>query len=309
MKKVALISTYCDTQEKISVLKKNIEKIKSYGVDVILISPITLPEEIQKISDYTLIMKDNPVLDWPMKAMFAWRDLYLDNNPIRITRTYPDYGWAGLYQVKKLSEIALTFDYDYFYHMIYDLKIDETVIQGLLSEAEFDVYSSKRDEIIWEVGLHFMILNRKKLEEFVSQITLDNYLSARGGDAFVWLHKTKDIVNYTIKKPPVEDEIYFYEGLDFFNFSKIGGIKFFIEKNDEVEKPIKILFYEVNHPIKIDISINGEKKEYTFSENFLIDLGFFKSNIPNVIIFYDSVPYDITDIIKSIKHTTLTKLL
>jgi hypothetical protein len=44
MKKVALIGSYCDTHEKIEVLNKNINIVKNLGVDVIVISPIFLPE-------------------------------------------------------------------------------------------------------------------------------------------------------------------------------------------------------------------------------------------------------------------------
>ena len=41
MKKIVLISTYCDTIEKIEILKENIIKIKSFGLDVLVISPLT----------------------------------------------------------------------------------------------------------------------------------------------------------------------------------------------------------------------------------------------------------------------------
>ena len=40
MKKIALISTFCDNQEKLDLLKKNVIKIKELGVDVMIISPL-----------------------------------------------------------------------------------------------------------------------------------------------------------------------------------------------------------------------------------------------------------------------------
>ena len=305
MKKVSLISTYCDTQEKLDVLSKNIDNVRTFGMDVIVISPFFLPEYIQKKCDYFFLIKDNPVLDWPQKAMYAWKELTLNENIIKITKTYADYGWAGLYQVKKLSEIALSLDYDYFYHMIYDLKFDETVVEGLLSERECDVYSSKRGDIIWEVGLHFMIFNKENLEKFIPHITLQNYLNSKGGDAFVWLHKLIDIFPYNIIKKPVEDEVYYYEGHDFFNSSPIDDINFFIEKNDEIDGTIKMLFYNIFEPKEVKIIFNGDEYSYTFHKDSLIDLGFDKLNIPTVIFEYLGVQYDITEKIKKIKHTTL----
>jgi len=90
MNKVALISTYCDNQEKIDVLQKNINIVKSYGLDVIVISPIVLPKDIQEQCDYFFITKDNPVLEWPKKSMYIWKELLLGNEKFRITKTYAD---------------------------------------------------------------------------------------------------------------------------------------------------------------------------------------------------------------------------
>jgi hypothetical protein len=305
VKKVALISTYCDTQEKLDILEKNIDNVRVCGLDVIVVSPIFIPENIQNKCDYFFLMKDNPVLDWPEKAMFAWKDLTLKDKRIKITKTYPDYGWAGLYQVKKLSEIALSLDYDYFYHMIYDLKFDENVVAGFLSEKECDVYSSKRGKIIWEVGLHFMIFNREKLKEFISYINYQSYLDSKRGDAFVWLHNLINVFPYNIVKKPVEDEIYYYEGKDFFNSSPIEGLKFFVEKNDEKDTTIKILFYDIQGTKDIVLNVGHNKYWYNVSDNLLIDLGFDKKNILNVSIEFNGIIYDITKTIKKIKHNTL----
>jgi hypothetical protein len=48
-----------------------------------------------------------------------------------------------------------------------------------------------------------------------------------------------------IEKTPIEDEIYYYENIDFFNCSPIEGIKFFVENDDEKLEPIKLLFYNI----------------------------------------------------------------
>ena len=76
-----------------------------------------------------LITKDNPILDWPTRAMYAWRYLNVNETKYTIGKTYPDYGFAGLTQIKQLSQIALGLDYNQFFHMIYDIKIDENVIE------------------------------------------------------------------------------------------------------------------------------------------------------------------------------------
>lgn len=305
-KKVALISTFCDTQEKLDVLEKNIKIVKEHGLDTIVISPLSLPESITKISDYVFITKDNPVLDWPRRAMRAWVNVNINGETRKVSRTYPDYGFAGLTQVKQLSDIALSFDYDQFYHMIYDLNIDENVIEGFYSNKDCSIYSSKRDNIIWEVGLHYMIFNRENLKEFVSQITLENYLSLKDSDAFEWLRNLKNKIPYQVESIPVEDEIYYYENIDFFNYSPTDKFKFFIEKNDETLSSIKLLFYGLNGDKEIKIKVgDNDTNNVVVTQNKLIDLGFNKTNYQTVLLEMDSVEYDITEIIKNVKHNSI----
>jgi len=309
-KKIALISSFCDNEEKIVVLNKNIDIIKNLGLDIFVVSPISLPEYIIKKCDYFLFTKDNPVLDWPTKAMYFWRENNYDDKKIRITKTYADYGWAGLYQVKKISEIALGLDYDYFYHMIYDLVIDKNVINGFNSVREKVVYPSKRDKTIWDVGLHFMIFDRKNLSQFISYINLESYLNVKGGDAFVWLHTLHEIFPFDIEKIPVSDEIFYYHNKDFFDISPLKNKKYkiFVEKNDETQTPIRLLFFDVEEEEVINIYIEDEIYIFKVKNNAIFNLGFNKFNIKNVFIECDNEKIDLTNIIKNTKHTTLTIL-
>jgi SAM-dependent methyltransferase len=304
-KKVALISSFCDNQEKIDVLEKNIKIIKSHNLDVIVISPFNLPEHITNQCDYFLITKDNPILDWPKRAMYAWRGLNFNGTKYNLAKTYPDYGFAGLTQIKQLSQIALGLDYNQFYHMIYDIKINENVIEGFYSDRDNSVYPSKRKDDVWPVGLHYLIFNKENLINFISHINLETYLGVKNGDAFAVLHSLQAKLNYVIEKTPVEDEIYYYENTDFFNFSPIEDLKFFIENNDQNPATIKILFYDIVGEKEIKLKIGETETIHTVRSLYLIDLGFDKFNIQPVTIESDNVIYDITEIIKNIKHSTL----
>ena len=303
--KVALISTFCDTQEKLDVLEKNIKIVKSHNLDVIAISPFNLPDNITKLCDYVFITKDNPILEWPVRGMYAWRKLSVNGVIHEMARSYSDYGFAGLTQIKQLSNIALTMDYNQFYHMIYDIKIDDNIIDGFKSNKTCNVYPSKRGDARWAVGLHYMIFDRENLKNFISNITLESYLSVKNGEAFSWLYSVKDKVGYTIEDTPVEDEIFYYENQDFFNLSPIDGFKFFIENHGEKVENVKLYFYEHDGEKEIDINVDGNKTKYNVKIYDVIDLGFDKSNYKPVIITYDSIDYDITDIIVNIKHNIL----
>jgi hypothetical protein len=287
------------------VLEKNIKIVESHNLDVIVISPFNLPEYLTKQCDYFLITKDNPILDWPTRAMYAWRNLYVNGNRYVMAKTYADYGFAGLTQIKQLSQIALGLDYNQFYHMIYDIKIDENVIGGFYSNRTNNVYPSKRNDDVWAVGLHYLIFNRENLKKFISHINLETYLSVKNGDAFAVLHSLQNKLNYVIESTPIEDEIYYYENFDFFNCSPIEGVKFFIENDDEKLNSVKILFYEVVGEKEIKLKIAETETIHTINSFYLIDLGFNKFNLPPVTIEVDNINYDITEIIKKIKHSCL----
>jgi hypothetical protein len=308
LKKVALISSFCDSQKKLEVLEKNIRIVKSHNIDVVLISPFYLDKTIVDLCDYFFLTKDNLILEWPERSMYHWWIVSSGNSTYKITATNPDYGFAGLYQVKQLSEISLNLGYEQFFHMIYDLRIDDNVISGFYSDKSNSVYPSKRENTIWAVGLHYMIFNKENLQNFASKITKESYIELIGADAFVWLHNKEKILNYTIEQTPVEDEIYYYQEHDFFNFSPVQGLKFFVEKNDETLEPIKLLFYDNINEQKVSLIIQDEETEYTINHLDIIDLGFNKTNLKKVKLKYQNEVHDISQILEKIKHNTLEKL-
>ena len=308
MFKIALISSYCDNQEKLDVLENNLKIIKSHNLDVFVISPFNLPKNIVDLCDYFFVTKDNPVFEWPQKAMYYWSIIGKNGKLYKLSRTYGDYGFAGLYQVKQLSEIALNLNYNQFYHMIYDLKIDDNVINGFYSDKKCCVYPSKRGNTIWAVGLHYMIFDRENLKNFIPHITEENYKSQIGGDAFVWLQNRQNILNYTIEDIPVEDYIYYYENYDFINYSPTSEFKFFIEKNDKTLEPIKIFFYNIFDTKEINLIIDGIHTKYSVNNYDLINLGFNKYDMKTVELEYNGIIYTLTNTIEKIKHNVIQEL-
>jgi hypothetical protein len=307
MKKIALISSFCDTPQKVEVLRKNIDILKGMDIDTLVISPFSLPDEVVSSLTYFFKTKDNPVLDWPERSMYSWSQISLNGESYRISRTYADYGWAGLFQVKQSSEIGLLLGYDQFFHMIYDLIIDDNVLNGLNSNKICNIYPSKRDDDIWKVGLHFMIFDRENLKRFASNIHLDSYLSMRGADAFVWLHNLHQIFPYNYEDLPVEDEIYFYKDHDFYNYSPSDKFKMFIVKDDEWKDNIKLLFYGLEEEKKVSINANGNLLDCTVYNYYLVDLNITGSELEKVEITVDEVIYNITEKIRQVKHNTLRK--
>lgn len=313
MKKIVLISTYCDTTEKVEILKNNIGKIKSFGLDVLVISPLTLPSEIIELSDFVFFTKENPLLVWPVRSFTFWKSVYTKEGWIKMHHNLADYGWAGLYQVKKLSQIALSYDYDIFYHMIYDLVIDD-VVTNELNNHTTNIVHPRRDphnpDVLWETTLHFMVFDRPMMEKIVNEIQLDEYLRTNGvaeGEVLKWKNK----YDIPTSNQPVKDQIYYWEDTDFFNYSKNDKYKFFFNKNCEdeiwleegptkafIRSDFKLFFYDVKETIKIKITINGEDHIFDIVDTTVLDLNYDSTKIDEFVIFDGEVTFDYSDTIK-----------
>jgi hypothetical protein len=305
MKKIALISTFCDTEEKQNILLENIKILKNNGIDVMCLSPnfIQLPHNIVEKSDFVFYTKENPLLSWPEKSWTFWRTINTDKGWVRMTNFVNDYGWAALYQTKKLSEIALTFEYNIFYHMIYDTELSENLIKEIRSD-EVNIIHPRRDpnnpETLWETTLHFMVFDREMMENIVKEITLKEYLSDEGGAAEGEVLKWKKKFNIPTKGTPVKDKIFLYKNKDLFNYSNDDNYKFFVNKNENYsnQKPeLKIIFYDIKIDGNIQLIINDIVRDFKLikDNNKIIELDVHCNDIEKFIITFNGDNYNFTE--------------
>jgi hypothetical protein len=313
MKKIALISTFCDTKEKEDILYENILTLKKLGIDVMGIGPKTihLPNSIVKEFDYFFYTKDNPLLTWPIRDFSFWKSFFTKKGFIKLHHSVDDYGWSALYHVKKLSQIALTFDYDIFYHLIYDVEIDEELQEDIKSNVVNRIHP-RRDpnnpETLWETTLHFMVFNREMMEIIEREITLESYLSTDGvaeGEVLKWKNK----FNIETSGHPVKDKIYYWGDKDFFNLSPFPGFKLFISKNStdyiqDGETPpnkqilpdlLRVFFHDFSEIGEIDICVNGISYKISPSPWEYIEFPISSQSIEKITFEYEGNLVDYTN--------------
>ena len=300
--KIVLISSYCDTKEKIDVLINTIKSVKSYNLDVMVNSPLPLPSDVINMCDFYVQTKENPLLYWPEKSVMSWVRNTDKDKEIVIKRALIDYGWAALYQTKKLSEYALTYDYDRYYHIIYDTEIDDTVVSTFLSDKKCNFYPFHEHK----VSLHLIALDREILLKFSNLITFDSYLKF---NCIVenWLYDTliKSNMDYKIELEKIEDLILFHKDDNLFDYSDINGLVFFIVKDVVHNDEVCLYFYNNKEKINVLINVDGVEASYNISNRDIINLGFNPYNIKNVLISYDGISSDITEKIKNIIHNVI----
>ena len=300
--KIVLISSYCDTKEKIDILINTIKTVKSYNLDVMVNSPLPLPSDVINMCDFYVQTKENPLLYWPEKSVMSWVRNTDKDKEIVIKRALIDYGWAGLYQTKKLSEYALTYDYDRYYHIIYDTEIDNTVVSTFLSDKKCNFYPFHEHK----VSLHLIALDRENLFKFSNLITFDSYLKF---NCIVenWLY---DIIinsdmNYKIELEKIDDLILFHKDENLFDYSEINGLVFFIVKDVVHNDEVCLYFYNNKEKINVLINVDGVEASYNISNRDIINLGFKPYNLKNVLISYNGIVSDITEKIKNITQNVI----
>ena len=253
MKKLALINTYCNNEERLNLLHNNIIKLKKLGIDSLVYSPLPLPKEITKIADFTIISKENPILKWPERAMVGWKLIPPCKDYLIVA--VPDYGWASLYQYKKLFEYATTLNYDHFFPMIYDLVLDETITNTLLNPHPKLFFNTDKSKV--GIANNFLSLNRENIQKLPSLITKENYLKYCNGSIAeaLMLHLCKSIGG-EISTHYIKDEISEIHKDQKWNFVPND---FDFELFIDTTKNFKFYFYNLKSPkIELILNINGE---------------------------------------------------
>lgn len=324
-KKIAMISTYCDTQEKLDILLNNIKKIKSLGIDVIGIGPnhLIMPDEVIKEFSFFFYTKENPVLNYPIRQYTHWYSFFTNTGKkITFHRGVGDYGWAALYQTKKISEIALTFDYDIFFHLIYDLEITDEVLNKFES-SDINVVYPRVDPhdptLIWYSCLHFMVLNREILKNIVNEIDYDLYIKTNG---IAETHVEQWIKKFNVKSGDlvVKDLIHYWTGYDFFDYKIHKDFKFFISKNPEEtvwnqennsydviqSGNLRMVFYDLKTEIKeISIIVNNEEHVINPISWDVCEIPIQSSKINTINIKWDNLEMDLTELYSKISFNQI----
>lgn len=300
-KKLFLISSFCDSEEKIKILYENLKIIKNMGHDSLLLSPIGLPEKIIRLCDFYFQTKENPVSTIEEKTYIHWNQI---NDNYRLERFFPDYGWAALYQNKKLSQIGITLDYDIYYHIIYDTKFNEGLIKQINSNVVNEYYSNlSTNGDVNEFSLHFIPLNKELLisfEQFLNKSEYNKTHDLIHDYMLKWVNKERINKNNFI----IEEHINFYNSINFFSIYDGPEVNIFFERLELNQQTNKILCYDIKTD-DIKIIINDNIVFNNFSEKEPLDTNMFTSEINKIIVSINGIDYDCTDNYSKIGRTKI----
>jgi hypothetical protein len=294
MKKVALFSTYCDTDHKQEVLIKNIKKVKQLGLEVVVLTILPLKEEVHQLADFIIYSKENPIPDVNQKCVYSWLQLA---SGTKMVTFIPDYGYASLLQLKRLLDFGIALDYDYLFTMIYDIEIT-TEVEAVLSSGR-DCSFFKNPRVACEIGGILTAFNQKNARKFSTMFT-DNYTSSNF-IAEEWMNSARKFLNGNIDPVAVGDEI--FSGTESFESGREEEtFKVFVSKSGD---GVSLLFYDVIEETNVEIESNLTKNEIKISGETRINLAREISEITSLKISYRNKEVDLTAIYRKIHKSTI----
>lgn len=293
MKKLALISSYCDTEEKIQVLKNTLLRLKELEVDSLLFTPINLDKEIYSLTTHTLISSENPILKAPERTFTNWIWSIFKGFKIKNVILTEDYGWASLNQLKRLAQFGSNLDYDIYYLLIYDLNFTPEIKDIITSNKVNSFFPNKHSNTTshFKLGAIFSCFSKENLNLFGKVLNKSNYVKYKTAELYLEdLNKT--VLNFPISNIVTEDLIYNDGNLkNYHNVSPSTNLKVFINNY----RYLGVNFYDVEAPTKIDIKINNEvfSKQIDSHTIFLSPLPL--ENINSLSLVFNGIEEDFTN--------------
>lgn len=255
-KKIVLVQSHCNTEEKKTYLLENIKKLKTFDVDVLLFSHIPLPENIISEVDFFIYDKSNPILTEGRLHNYWWA-----NDSIKLESTLPDYGWTVFNQMIKSYDLIHRMDYEYVFIFCYDTIIDDVIVEsiknpnpGIFTHVKPETVNAVGEikPVVFDTALIFSVFKKEDYEKLIYSLSIEEYVSKPELIAEKYFEvKMKENDVYFKTDMCVKD--FFSESDDIFNLTKNKEYKLFVDNNDLLKFRILKESY-----VKIKIIINDD---------------------------------------------------
>jgi hypothetical protein len=270
MNKIALIQSHCNSDEKIQILKDNIQKLSSLGVDILLFSHIPLPSDITDKVKYYVFDSTNPILWEERRHFYWWADDF-----VKLETTVPDYGWTVYNQIIKSFNLIRNDGYEMFFIVCYDLDINEFVVDKIINNR-IGTYTHIKPKnvndigefvnVIFQTSLIFLSLSKSKLEIIVDDLNKFEYVQHPELIAEKYLEKIIERNNLDIPNLGyVMDK--FHESTSVFDQSQNPEYEIFVDN----ENQLNFRYIRKNDDKTHVVIINNKLVEITDDVNFFTE--------------------------------------
>lgn len=266
MKECFLITSYCDTQEKMDILISTIDSLKKYNIDICIHAHYPLDAEIQSKVNHYLYDITNPIIPLGTRSIIMWRKFL--THQLNVLKH--DYGSTVIYQIRNGSLYLYDLGYDIIHVVNYDTIVsDELLLKIKQSEIYDGVFFLLKED---ETSAILMSYNMKKYLPIIESMSVEDYISMNEywyAEKYIFnkFYRNNlylnDFVDSKIRHQPHEFERYERNGYYFH-----AGERILWENNEKKYTNIfEIFFYNIQKPIHLKLCLDGE----VFKEKLIID--------------------------------------
>ena len=298
MKRVALFSTHCNTEEKVDALVKNMQKAKSLGMDIVVLSTLPLPAEAHQLADFIIYSKENPIPRMDEKTVYRWDVL---PSGTRLLSFIPDYGYPSLLQLKRLLDFGLMIGYDHLFTMIYDIDITPEIENVLLEGRTCSFFRNPRVSDANVAGGILTAFDRENAKKFSMLFTKASYINS-GMLAEEWMNSVRKLIAGKVEDFPANDTI--HSGSEELDPNHLSHPNFtvFIAKS---EKGVDILFYNVNRNIEASVETNLGTHTVSTSSQEIVNIADDHEKVTSLKIVFEGNEVDLTQKFQRIYKTVI----
>lgn len=298
MKECFVITSYCDTDEKLNILKSTINDIKKFGKDILVHAHYSLPIEIQ--NDVNYYINSENFID-RSRALFFW----IKKNNYKMYNYYVDFTYSVLKQYKESISYLLSLDYDILHFLNYDSNITS------------DLYNQSKDTIFYQnvtgdgISPIWFSISKKDIDMLLSLCEYDTYIrDPITIEKYLEKYASKDVkiiklenYNYnSLYKNEISidgfsfDDVYDKKILSSLHFSKFFDKDGYSIFGGYFNKTFAILFYDVKKRLYVNIKINDKFFDIIIENDLFfmdtgIDIEYLKEN-NNITITVNDIIID-----------------
>tara|TARA_B110001454_G_scaffold203852_1_gene212090 strand:+ start:895 stop:1803 length:909 start_codon:yes stop_codon:yes gene_type:complete len=283
MNNLFCITSHCNDEDKIEILKKNINILKNLGFKILVASHIPLCDKILSSIDYFIYDKSNPILYYPERYMDFWKTVEVDKKFLKLNTYLPDYGWTVLNQYKKIGAFCKELNYDQYTFINYDIQLTQEMLNkikhpsgNIMSNVK---WSRNDSNIVKFPSLLFFSFTSNDFFRFSSLLNKQDYIDGTHTDSESYVENLLHSFEYEIFEEMVEDEYDFkvVEDENIWNFNTDNNYFELFVTNEN------IIIYNFKKSIKFNI--NGEEGVLTKNkklDNNIKSIGYYDED--NILV-------------------------
>lgn len=296
MKKLVLIGSYCNTPQKLKVLKTNLGILRKIDVHILLYSPIPLGEDLIDLVDYFFLDKRfSPDGD---EMQIFWKFGSYDGISMKMSYVWLDSVTGGIAQTKSLIHLSRNLDYDLLYFLLYDVVLTSDLVHFIEGGEEgffpFRARSEESGETVGDCATQIYSMKKNKVDLFDSLLNFSNIKQHPNAESFF------KVISESLEIPifrgiEVEDHIHTFRNWqrDFYNYSPFPDFKIFFQKyRNDPPLNTHVLIYDIEKPCRIFIRTNDDAQSFQLDGQKILEI---LPEYEKFEIWYDGIIFDVLE--------------